>query len=314
MTRDPGARDVSPAGRGARSAEELRWSRSRGAPATSLETRRDEAPPSPGFEAQARGAFTPQPPERPLVEVRGAPATSLETRRDEAPPSPGFEAQAPGRLHTSTSGAPAGRGARSASDEPRDPARRGTSVTGFRGSGAGAPSHLNHRSARWSRCEERQRRASRPGERRRPPSPGFETSRGGRGARSASDEPRDPATGTHLTGFRGSGAGAPHTSTTGALAGRGARSASDEPRDPASRAASVTGFRGSGAGAPAHLNQRGLARLRSPQRVSRWSPGARSSARDEGRGAAPPSSTRVMALRRVQQLVQRPVELGGTSP
>ena len=58
----------------------------------------------------------------------------------------------------------------------------GTHLTGFRGSGAGAPSHLNQRSPagpgvrsasdapiRWSRCEERQRRASRPGDRRHPP-------------------------------------------------------------------------------------------------------------------------------------------------
>ena len=70
------------------------------------------------------------------------------------------------------------------------------------------PALVRHRAPtrhhRWSRCEERQRRASRPGE----------------------------TTSACVAGFRGSGAGRLPTSTSGAPAGRGARSASDEPRDP----------------------------------------------------------------------------------
>ncbi|MGV9669248.1 DUF3349 domain-containing protein [Gordonia sp. NPDC003504] len=105
-----------------------------------------------------------------------------------APPSPPAEPSPPADPSAGSppagQGAPSdgppspdGRGARSASDEPRDPSPS---------AGRGAP----------------------PDGRGAPPA--------GRGARSASDEPRDPSP--------SAGRGAPP-------AGRGARSASDEPRD-----------------------------------------------------------------------------------
>ncbi|MEP9415067.1 DUF3349 domain-containing protein [Gordonia sp. VNQ95] len=83
---------------------------------------------------------------------------------------------------------PDGRGARSASDEPRDPSPSD-----------GPPSPSDGRGARSASDEPRD------------PSPSD-----GRGARSASDEPRDPSPSD----------GPPPLSD-----GRGARSASDEPRD-----------------------------------------------------------------------------------
>ncbi len=99
-------------------------------------------------------------------------------------------------------GAFVGRGVRSVSDEPRDPAG------GWSG----------HRVSRLAALA---------------PQPAVGGALVGRGVRSVSDEPRDPAGG--WSGHRGFEARCARTSTGGggALVGRGVRSVSDEPRDPA---------------------------------------------------------------------------------
>ncbi len=118
---------------------------------------------SPGFETLA--ALAPQPTTAgpPLVEVRGAPATSLET--------------------------------------PRRRQARGP-VTGFRDARWRSLLNQPQRAHRWSRCEERQRRASRPRRRQaRGPVTGFRDARW----RSLLNQPRRGAPGFEtLAGARSS--------------------------------------------------------------------------------------------------------------